>query len=93
MNIKGFGGTSQSRKMVGLQETSSPGKIYFPACSVMPAYAHHKGFLSLITDKALNISVGGIRNVLAYICIKNTYQRLSQKMVFCGGRSSGLIKD
>lgn len=94
MNFRGFGGASQSQNDGGIIGEISPGKIYFLACFVMPEFslAHHDGFLSIITDKALNISVIGKRIVLVYICIKNTYQRLSQKVFFGGGDGSGLLK-
>lgn len=94
MNFRGFGGASQSQNDGGIAGEISPGKIYFPACFVMPEFslAHHEGFLSIITDKALNKSVTGKRIVLAYICIKNTYQRFSQKLFFGGGEGSRLLK-
>lgn len=32
------------------------------------------------------------KNCIVYICIKHTYQRLSQKLFFGGGEGSGLLK-
>lgn len=66
MNFRGFGGASQSQNDGGIIGEISPGKIYFLACFVMPEFslAHHEGFLPIITDKALNISVIGKRIVL-----------------------------
>lgn len=88
MNVRDFGGGSHSQKDNGIA-----GEI-FTLKNLLPRLLFlcpHKGFLSIIIDKALNIHVIGINNVLAYIHIKNTYQRLSQKMFFGGGEGSGLV--